>query len=56
MKKYKIKVTETLQRVIDVETENFDEALDKIRAEYKQEKIVLDWSDFIDVEFDIFKD
>ncbi len=55
MKKYKIEVTETLQRVVDIEANDYDEALTKIREQYRQEKIVLDWEDFVDVKIDIFK-
>lgn len=51
MKKYKIEITETLQRVEEVEAENEAGAFDKVREQYKQQKIVLDWGDFKDVEF-----
>jgi len=55
MKKYKIEVEEILQRVIEVEAESFEEALEIIEKKYKKEKIVLDWEDFVDVSFRKFE-
>ena len=44
--KFDITVTETLSRKVMVETENYDEALEKVEEMYDNEEIVLDSSDF----------
>ena len=51
MKKYKIQIEEILQRIENVEARNFEEALEKVEKKYSEEEIVLDWSDFVGVEF-----
>lgn len=51
MKKYKIGITEILRRVITVEAENSDQAIDKVLGAYDSKEIVLDINDFMDVEF-----
>ena len=48
----KTEITETLQRTIEVEAENEEEALRKVKEMYKNEEIVLDSSDFVGVEFE----
>ncbi len=53
-KKFKIEITETLQKVEEVYGEDFEEALEKIYNLYRKEEIVLDWSDYVGVEFDNF--
>jgi RecA-family ATPase len=54
IKKYKIEITETLQRVEEVHCKDFEEALEKIFNLYRKEEIVLDWNDFVGVEFNNF--
>ncbi len=49
-KKYKIEITETLQRVVDVKAKNKNDAIKKIAQQYKNEEIVLGWEDFVGVE------
>ena len=44
--KYKVKVVETLSRIVEVEAENKDEAWDKVEAQWKASEIVLDADDF----------
>jgi hypothetical protein len=51
METFKIEVKETLSRTIEVEANSTEEALDKIKALYKNEEIVLDADDCIDTEF-----
>ena len=55
VKKYKIEITETLQRVVDVKAKNKNDAIKKIAQQYKDEKIVLGWEDFVGVEFEEIK-
>lgn len=45
--KYKIEITETLQKVVEVEAENFSEAIIKVATDYKDGEIVLDGMDFV---------
>ena len=48
---FNVIVTETLQRVCEIEAENEDEALEILEEKYYDEEIVLDDSDLIDTEF-----
>jgi hypothetical protein len=49
MKKlFKIEITETLQRVVEVEALNIETAIEMITQKYNSEEIVLDYSDFLD--------
>lgn len=48
--KYKIKVQETLERIVEVEASSIDEARDKVEKMYNNEEIVLDYSDFVGME------
>ena len=56
MQKYKVEIIETLSRIIEVEAENEDSALNKIKGLYKQEKIVLDSNDYLDTKIEIYKE
>ncbi len=49
MIKFKISVEETLSRIVEVEASSKEEALDKVREQYKNEEIVLDAEDFCEV-------
>jgi len=51
MAKYKVRVTELLSRVIEVEAESYNVADDVVREMYDAELIVLDETDFLDVDF-----
>ncbi|MDD2191461.1 MAG: DpnD/PcfM family protein [Bacteroidales bacterium] len=46
MKTYRIEITETLQRVVEVEADSSEEALSIVENQYKNEDIVLDENDF----------
>ena len=52
VKKYKIEITETLQRVVDVKAISKNDAIKKIAQQYKDEKIILGGEDLIGVEFE----
>lgn len=43
---YEIKVLETLSRVVEIDAENEEDALDKIREMHSNEEIVLGADDF----------
>ncbi|MEG2235197.1 MAG: DpnD/PcfM family protein [Clostridia bacterium] len=49
--KYIIEVTETLTRQIEVNSDSKSEAINIIKQQYKDEEIVLDESNFVDVDF-----
>ena len=49
--KYKVNVEELLSRIVEVESENEEEAEEKVREMYMNEEIVLDASDFQSVEY-----
>lgn len=48
MKTYKFEITETLQRIINIEAVDEKEAYEIINNMYSKEDIVLDSSDFVD--------
>ncbi len=51
MKTYKIEVKETLSRIIEIDANSFDEALEDVQKMYKNEEIILDSDDFVEVNF-----
>lgn len=51
MKKYKIRVTEVLSRVVEVEAENEDLAMETVEDMVNCEEVVLDADDFASREF-----
>lgn len=53
MKTYKVQITETLQRIVEVEAEDMDQAIADIEWQHEIGEIVLDAEDFVGVEFDI---
>ena len=53
MKKYKVEIKETLQRVIEVQAQSAKDAIELIRQKYKKEEIVLSENDYISTEIDL---
>ena len=53
MKKYRIEITETLSRTVDVEAENEEVALEKVRQMYRNSAIILDASDYLETEISV---
>ncbi len=51
MSKYQIEIVETLSRVIDIEANSYEEALDKVKAKYDNSDIILDWEDLENVDY-----
>lgn len=51
MKKFRIEVQESLSRVVEVDAESSSEAVSKINDKYKKAEIVLDYNDFVGVDF-----
>lgn len=56
MKKFKIKITETLQKVIEVEAENLTEAVGTVEDMWYGSDVILTADDFIQVDFSEFKE
>ena len=53
---YKIEIEELLQRVVEIEAENANEAISKAKEKYRKEEYVLDENDFKGVEFSEYED
>ena len=49
--KYKVNIEELLNKVVEVEAANDEEAEEKVRSMYKSGAIILDASNFNSVEF-----
>ena len=48
-----VKVTERLVRVISIDVATSDEAIEIVKRRYRNEEIVLDSSDFTEVDFNL---
>ena len=53
MKKYSIEVLEVLSRIVEVEADDEEAAIEKVRQMYRKCKIVLDDSDYMVTEFSV---
>jgi hypothetical protein len=53
--KYRIQITETLQKTIEVESGTEVEALQQVVNDYKRERIILDSDDFKEVDISPIK-
>lgn len=53
MKKYKITITESLKKELEIEAVSKDEAMDLVKEKYKNEEIILTADDFADVDFKV---
>ena len=51
--KYKIEITETLQKTVEIEANNKNEAILKIKHLYKNEEVTLDDTSYIDTKFQV---
>ena len=56
MKTYKIEITETLQKIIEIEATTQEEALMIAKKMYDEEKVILDSSDYVDKNIKVIKD
>lgn len=55
-KVYEIEIEELLQKVVKVEANSLEEAIDIAREKYSNEEYVLDYQDYKDTEFREYKD
>ena len=53
MKSYKVEITETLRRTVNIEAHDYDEALCKVREAWRRSEIVLDADNFMEAAFEI---
>ena len=53
MKVYKIQVEESLADIVSVQASSEDEALEKVKEQYRIGDIVLEYDSFVDVEFSL---
>ena len=53
MTKYRIEVTEVLSRIVEIEAENEDDAVEMVRQMYRNCDIVLDASDYEETEISV---
>lgn len=53
MSEYKVEIHETSGRIVTVNVENEDDAVDKVREAYENGEHILDSSDFQDVSFEV---
>ncbi len=53
MTKYRIEVTEVLSRIVEMEAENEDDAVEMVRQMYQNCNLVLDASDYIETEISV---
>lgn len=49
--KYKIEITETLQKIVELEADNKEDAMHKVMKMYKNSEVILDANDFVDLDF-----
>lgn len=54
--KFKIQITETLQKVVEVEAENLSDAITKTKLAYYNGLIELNENDYITTEMEEYKD
>ena len=54
-KTYKIEITETLQRQIEIEANSPVDASIKAQEQWNEDQIILDSEDFVDVEIKVIK-
>ena len=56
MKTYAVVITETLQRTVYIDAKSAEEAKRNVEERYRNEKIVLDSSDYQDTEIEVVED
>ena len=55
-KVYQIEIEETLQRIVDIQANSLDEAIDIAQNRYSNQEYVLDYEDYKGVEYREYKD
>lgn len=52
---YQVEITETSQRVVEIEAESEEEAIELVNQQYKDGEIVIEYNDYKGYEIGIFK-
>ncbi len=55
-KKYQIEIEEILQKVVEIEANSLEDAIDIVQNKYSNQNIILDYEDYKGVEFREYKD
>lgn len=55
MSKYQIEVEEILQKVVEVEADSLEEAINKVKEQYNNDEIELDFINLMETNFREFK-
>ena len=53
--KIKVEITEILQRTVEVDATDINDAVKQVEELYKNEEIILDSSDYISTEFNVIE-
>ncbi len=53
--KYYVKIKEYIERTVEVDADNEKEAEDIIRDKYNNEEIVLDCTDWMETDYEVYK-
>ena len=53
--KYYVTITEILEKTIEIEAENENNAIDIAKDKYNKEEIILTADDLVDTDFDIYQ-
>jgi len=56
METFKIEIQEFLSRIVEIEAENIDEAISKVKELYHKEEIVLDSDDYVTTEIEEYSE
>ena len=56
MEKYKVEITEYLQKTIEVDANTKEEAVDKVTIQYKNSEVVLDSSNYVSTDIEIYNE
>lgn len=51
MQTFKVEIQEFLARVVEVKADNIDDACSRVHDQYEKAEIVLDYNDFVEVDF-----
>lgn len=55
MDKYVVSIYETLVKDIEIEAEDYSDAIKKVKEKYNNEEIVLSADDYLDTKFNVSK-
>lgn len=55
MTKYRIEVTEVLSRIVEMDSDNEDDAVEMVRQMYRNCELILDASDYVETEISVKK-